>query len=103
MSTTRRRLTEGGIINLGFSDFGVNAGGEVAGARSVSGHNPVGVDCRPDRFSQGSSRLLGFETESLWDSMREAHVAGGGTGSAIAWAAIQPGNERCYGLSESSG
>jgi hypothetical protein len=29
VSTTRGRLTQGGIINLGFSDFGVNAGGEV--------------------------------------------------------------------------
>jgi hypothetical protein len=29
ISTTRGRLTQGGIFNLGFSDFGVNAGGEV--------------------------------------------------------------------------
>ena len=29
VSTTRGRLTQGGIINLGFSDFGLNASGEV--------------------------------------------------------------------------
>jgi hypothetical protein len=29
VSTTRGRLTQGGIIQLGFSDFGVNASGEV--------------------------------------------------------------------------
>jgi hypothetical protein len=29
---------------------------------------------------EARSLLLGFETESLWDSMRDDHVAGGGMG-----------------------
>ena len=38
VSTTRGRLTQGGIIQLGFSDFGVNSNGEVVYCALTNGN-----------------------------------------------------------------
>lgn len=41
VSTTRGRLTYGGIIQLGFSDFDINAGGEVVYVAATNGNLQV--------------------------------------------------------------
>jgi hypothetical protein len=65
----------------------------VAPARPAQGLNPVGVDRRPDRFSQGSSQLAGLE-----DTIPLGFGSGGGRHAGKEASAARSSASRIMGL-----